>query len=332
MTSAMENAVIVWPDGNENLSGGSTFDQQCGSIWQGLGRWLNLFSALNTKIPRTAADPAAPIAEKRCGPPYASSIRPRPYQIHPSPIRVAAIIQTRNQRGARQQFIRRISRRSRRSIYPQRLRATAIASPHPDSRKQTSTFNKKDAQVGKKDFPYANRARMQTPSARLRRRIGGLAHLAPQLAQLASKLESKSHNIRLRLSPRSIAEDHFRQKRISFIQCPAVIAGTSTASGDNASVHGLSQKSDRTMLNTSAVSLPQLPWTPWIRPRPARNPAKNSSTVRASGTSVKVFPTPAMVWESLPAIAIFPSRAASRAALSLASGHIWPLRVSNAGT
>src|SRR5258707_15783768 len=59
MTSAMENAVIVWTDGNENLSGGSTFDQQCGSIWQGLGRWLNLFSALKTKMPRTAAKLAA---------------------------------------------------------------------------------------------------------------------------------------------------------------------------------------------------------------------------------------------------------------------------------
>src|SRR5882724_6739504 len=106
----MENAVIVCPDGNENLSGGSTFDQQCGSIWHGLGRWLNLFSPLNTKIPKTAADPAAPMAEKRCGPPYASSIRPRPYQIQPSPMRVAAIIQMRNQRGARQRFIRRISR------------------------------------------------------------------------------------------------------------------------------------------------------------------------------------------------------------------------------
>src|SRR5207245_11589053 len=105
-----ENAVIVWPEGNENLSGGSTFDQQCGSIWQGLGRWLSLFSALKTKMPRTAAEPAAPMAAKRWGPPYASSISPRPYQIQPSPMRVAAIIQMRIQRGARQRFIRRISR------------------------------------------------------------------------------------------------------------------------------------------------------------------------------------------------------------------------------
>src|SRR2546421_9152849 len=108
----------------------------------------------------------------------------------------------------------------------------------------------------------------------------------PQLAQLASKFESKSHSIRLRFSPRSIAEDHVRQKRISFIQCPAVKAGTSSANGDSANVQGLSQKSDRTMLKTSAVSFPQLPCTPSIRPQPVRSPAKNSSIVRAPGTSV----------------------------------------------
>src|SRR5258708_28788935 len=165
-------------------------------------------------------------------------------------------------------------------MYPQRLRATAIASPHPDSRKQTSTFNDKDAQIGEKDVSDANRVRTQTPSARSQRRIGGLVHLAPQLAQLASKFESKSQSIRLRFSPRSIAEDHFRQKRISFNQCPAVKAGTSTASGDSASVQGLSQKSDRTMLETSAVSLPQLPWAPCTRPRPVRSPAQNSYPAR----------------------------------------------------
>src|SRR6267143_27822 len=66
-------------------------------------------------------------------------------------------------------------------------------------------------------------------------------HHAPQLAQLASKFESKSHSIRLRLSPCSSAAVHFRQKRISFNQCLTVNAGTSTANGDIASVHGLSQ-------------------------------------------------------------------------------------------
>jgi hypothetical protein len=85
MIRAMENAVIVWPDGNENLSGGKTLDQQCGSIWQGRRRWLSLFSALKTKIPATAAVPAAQTAEYRCGPPKKKSMIPSPYHTQPSP-------------------------------------------------------------------------------------------------------------------------------------------------------------------------------------------------------------------------------------------------------
>src|SRR5260370_17593405 len=96
-------------------------------------------------------------------------------------------------------------------MYPQRLRATAIASPHPDSRKQTSTFNDKDAQIGEKDVSNANRVRTQTPSARLQRRIRGLVHLATQLAQLASKFESKSHTLLLRFSPPHITQYLFRK-------------------------------------------------------------------------------------------------------------------------
>jgi hypothetical protein len=42
---------MVWPEGKENLSGGKTFDQQCGSSWQGRWRWLNLFNSLNTPTP-----------------------------------------------------------------------------------------------------------------------------------------------------------------------------------------------------------------------------------------------------------------------------------------
>src|SRR6266481_4103055 len=61
-------------------------------------------------------------------------------------------------------------------MYPQRLRATAIALPHPDGRKQTCAFNKKDAQISEKDFSYANRVRMQSPPPCWHRRIGGLAH------------------------------------------------------------------------------------------------------------------------------------------------------------
>src|SRR5260370_18436237 len=105
-------------------------------------------------------------------------------------------------------------------MYPQRWRATAIALPHPDGRKQTSTFNDKDAQIGEKDVSDANRVRTQTPTACLQRRIGGLVHLAPQLPQLASNFESKSHSLPLRFSLRSLADDHFLHKRLSFNHCP----------------------------------------------------------------------------------------------------------------
>src|SRR4029077_5800550 len=143
-------------------------------------------------------------------------------------------------------------------MYPQRSRATAIALPHPHSRKHTRTLNEKDACIREKDFSKANRVRTQCLSSGPQRRIEGVVHCTPQLAQLASKFESKSHSIRLRFSPCSSVAVHFRQKRISFNQCPSVNAGTSSANGDIAKVHGLSQKSDRTMLKTSAVSLPQL--------------------------------------------------------------------------
>src|SRR5215469_13875383 len=102
METATPNAVIEWPEGNEYLSGGRMADQQCGSISHGLLRRLVRLSARNKKIPATAAEPAAPIAAKRCSPPYTSRIKPRPYQSHPSPPRVATIIKMRNHRGARQ--------------------------------------------------------------------------------------------------------------------------------------------------------------------------------------------------------------------------------------
>lgn len=120
----------MWPEGNENRSGGSTFDQQCGSIWHGRGRWLSLFNALNTKIPMIEAHPAAPTAENLCGPPSISSMTPSPYHSQPSPIRVARSIHRRNHRGARHRFIRLITRWSRRSMKPQRVLATAMVLAH----------------------------------------------------------------------------------------------------------------------------------------------------------------------------------------------------------
>jgi len=126
--------------------------------------------------------------------------------------------------------------------------------------------------------------------------------------------------LRLRFSPRSIAEDHFPENEFRSTSARGK-AGTSTASGDSASVQGLSQKSDRTMLKTSAVS--------WPSSRGRRVCDRGLSAARrkihppfAPGHFRVGMSTPAIVCESLPAIAIFPSRAASRAALSLATGHI----------
>ena len=60
---------MVWPDGKENLSGGRTFDQQCGSIWHGRCLWLRLFRILKTATPAKAALAAALTAANLCGPP-----------------------------------------------------------------------------------------------------------------------------------------------------------------------------------------------------------------------------------------------------------------------
>jgi hypothetical protein len=75
------------------LSGGNTFDQQCGSNWQGRCRWLNFFSSLKTPTPTVAANVAALTAANLCGPPNSSKIAASEYHNHPSPNRVAAIIQ-----------------------------------------------------------------------------------------------------------------------------------------------------------------------------------------------------------------------------------------------
>src|ERR1700720_1466215 len=129
----MENAVMVCPEGKENLSGGKTFDQQCGSNWHGRMRWLRCLSALKISTPIRAAEPAAPTAARRCGPPQASSMIPTPYHSQPSPRRVERIIQMRNHRGARQRFICRMTRWSRFSMKPHSMRVTVTALPHQET-------------------------------------------------------------------------------------------------------------------------------------------------------------------------------------------------------
>jgi hypothetical protein len=68
-------------------------DQQCGSSWQGRCRWLRAFNALNTATPANAAVAEALTAANLCGPPYTNKIAASEYHNHPSPSRVAAIIQ-----------------------------------------------------------------------------------------------------------------------------------------------------------------------------------------------------------------------------------------------
>jgi hypothetical protein len=61
-----------------------------------------------------------------------------------------------------------------------------------------------------------------------------------QLAASKPTPRSNFHNIRGRFSPLSKVVAHFRQNRISFSQCPNVIAGTNTVSGTIPTAHGFS--------------------------------------------------------------------------------------------
>src|SRR6202051_746733 len=58
---------------------------------------------------------------------------PSPYHNQPSPSRVERIIQMRNQRGARQRVICRMTRWSRFSMNPHSMRVTVTASPHAEA-------------------------------------------------------------------------------------------------------------------------------------------------------------------------------------------------------
>ena len=107
---AMANALIAWPEGKENWSGGSTLDQQCSSRWQGRFRLLAFLTVRNRTIVAATAVALAPKAMNRKSPPNSSTLIPTVYQIQPSPRRVDQIIQIRSHRGARQRFRRRMTR------------------------------------------------------------------------------------------------------------------------------------------------------------------------------------------------------------------------------
>src|ERR1700730_9591848 len=220
----MENAVMVCPEGNENLSRGKTFDQQCGSNWHGRTRWLRCFKALKISTPTSAAKPAAPTAASRCGPPQASSMIPTPYHSQPSPRRVDRIIQMRNHRGARQRFICRMTRWSRFSMNPHSMRVTVTDSPHAEA---------------------PNEGPREDSNEMPNEKCSGIKSCA---------CGATSHKCWVRFSESSSIADHFREKRISFSQCPAVKNGTSNASGEIASVQGFSCNRELMMLKTSAVS------------------------------------------------------------------------------
>src|ERR1700693_1032949 len=101
---AMAKALIAWPEGKENWSGGRIFDQQCDSRWQGRFLLLVFLIKLNSTTVAASADALAAKAINRISPPNRSKAMPTEYQIQPSPRRVEAIIQKRSHRGGRQRW------------------------------------------------------------------------------------------------------------------------------------------------------------------------------------------------------------------------------------
>src|SRR6266853_254174 len=107
---AMAKALIEWPDGKENWSGGRTLAQQCASSWHGRLRLLAFFMARNNTRVAASAVALAAKAINRKSPPNNNNVMPTEYQIQPSPRRVDQSIQTRSHRGARQRLTRRMTR------------------------------------------------------------------------------------------------------------------------------------------------------------------------------------------------------------------------------
>src|SRR6202030_1099434 len=97
---AMANALIAWPEGKENWSGGRTLAQQCASRWHGRLRWLAFFMARNSTTVAASAEALAAKAINRKSPPNNNKVIPTEYQIQPSPRPVDHSIQMRSHRGA----------------------------------------------------------------------------------------------------------------------------------------------------------------------------------------------------------------------------------------
>lgn len=120
----MEKAVIVWPEGNENWSGGRSVAQQWGSKAFGRLRPVSRFSHIKQRMLLPDAIPAAPSAANRSRSPNTRTIKPIAYQSQPSPNRVAAKAARRTQRGAAHRLARIITRWSRLVMNPSILTLT----------------------------------------------------------------------------------------------------------------------------------------------------------------------------------------------------------------
>ena len=91
--TAMAKALMAWPEGKENWSGGSTFDQQCDSSWHGRFLLLAFLMKRNRTTVAASAVAAGGESDEPHSPPNSSRAIPTEYQIQPSPNRVDAIIQ-----------------------------------------------------------------------------------------------------------------------------------------------------------------------------------------------------------------------------------------------
>ena len=107
---AIAKALIAWPEGKENWSGGRTLDQQCSSRWHGRFRLLAFFTMRKSTMVAVTAVALAEKAMNREFPPNSKTLIPIVYQIQPSPRRVDQTIHTLSHRGARQRFKRRMTR------------------------------------------------------------------------------------------------------------------------------------------------------------------------------------------------------------------------------
>src|SRR5579863_10082332 len=127
---AMAKALMAWPEGNENWSGGRIFDQQWDSNWQGRFLLLAFLMKRNRTTVAASAEALAAKATKRMSPPKSSKAIPTEYQIQPSPRRVEAIIQKRSHRGGRQRWTFLMTWWSRASMNSQTILRAVMMAPH----------------------------------------------------------------------------------------------------------------------------------------------------------------------------------------------------------